>query len=492
VTLMHGDKAYDVFCYDPQENEWEEWIMSQESKLIAAFGGWEIPEIQIVDLVYDPAGSDLGNESISFASLSSGSVSFSWFTLEINGKQKKLRTGAVITNEEVLTLTGTFGFLNAGACVSLLYESYVFDTVCYGEALTDLTIKDKKLTISWDIEITDVVYDPEGSDVGKELISFMYTWIDSLDLSSLVMLVNGKKRSLNGMLTPWVRTTYQSNYRFPNAPSCIELFSEEVQVATYCYGMIDESDEQGWSEWAWSWFVAKIKDIVYDPPWVDVHNESITIVVSPTVEREQLLLQHKWKTYTLDDWSWGEKGEYVFISTFDFPNRIGCVDLHYKNQVIDRYCYSDRYNRDDVARLKEVSDEVLSVLNSLTLKQDKEEDCITYKWHSIACKDKKTTKAFASHDKFYTSYIQSMHDYLYYAWPVLYYHTDMRQYMTTYRAALKQVRDGEEKIQIWSRVYDTSDFEVIMADQYIDSYYERFVQWVESVLSTGESILFSG
>jgi hypothetical protein len=116
------------------------------------------------------------------------------------------------------------------------------------------------------------------------------------------------------------------------------------------------------------------------------------------------------------------------------------------------------------------------MFNTITLRQEADDDCIVYQGHSITCKTNKKVKAFASHDKFYTSYIQSMHDYLYYSWPVLYYHTDMRQYMKTYRAALKQVRNNQETITIGTREYPTTDFETIMADQYIDSYYEWFIQ----------------
>jgi hypothetical protein len=71
-------------------------------------------------------------------SLASGTLSSSGFSVDIDGKNKNLNTQQFLQPHQPMVFTGTFGFLNAGACVSLMYQSYLFDTVCYGDALDDL------------------------------------------------------------------------------------------------------------------------------------------------------------------------------------------------------------------------------------------------------------------------------------------------------------------------------------------------------------------
>lgn len=134
-------------------------------------------------------------------------------------------------------------------------------------------------------------------------------------------------------------------------------------------------------------------------------------------------------------------------------------------------------------RLAPLSDDALRILNTISLQQGKDQDCVSYRGHLLTCKPAKKSKTVASADKFYRSYIQSLHGYLYEKRPVLYYHDEVRQYMTLYRQLDKQVRRQQMPLRLGQREYETQQFDTIFANQQIDSYGERLVAGIERLQS---------
>ncbi len=95
-------------------------------------------DIRIVDIVYDPPGSDTHNEQITlFATHRDGDTTpldMKWFKLVVNGNNKTL-SGILLMNTPTI-FTKTFGFPNTSSwstpvIIQLTYQGYVFDTYTY-------------------------------------------------------------------------------------------------------------------------------------------------------------------------------------------------------------------------------------------------------------------------------------------------------------------------------------------------------------------------
>jgi len=93
-----------------------------------------------------------------------------------------------------------------------------------------------------------------------------------------------------------------------------------------------------------------IIDIIYDPPGNDTTNEQVKVQNnnSMTYQVKDLWLQvgdKTSKTYIYHDlWSHEEK---IFIGNYRLPNtKATCVNLMYKNTLLDTYCYDPKEDTD--------------------------------------------------------------------------------------------------------------------------------------------------
>jgi hypothetical protein len=109
-------------------------------------------------------------------------------------------------------------------------------------------------------------------------------------LTDAYLLINDRKKLLDGVLTIDHSTTIVDNFRFPNTGACVELRVYERLMDTYCY---DDSPQPATispsTEYA---DIASIQAIYPDPPGADADAERVRIQVHDTsIDKDALSLQ---------------------------------------------------------------------------------------------------------------------------------------------------------------------------------------------------------
>lgn len=153
VLRSQGIEIIDTYCYDPFASD----ITTP-------------PDIRIISIVYDPPGADLDNEQISLELLSPASIDLSNVRLRIG--TRNVTIDGVLTTGGVQTFTDNFRFPNYDACVSLMFDDIIIDTLCYQadeseEANSDDSKSETDYT-NTNIDILNIVYDPLGDDINNE------------------------------------------------------------------------------------------------------------------------------------------------------------------------------------------------------------------------------------------------------------------------------------------------------------------------------------
>ena len=134
VALFQKDHLYDIACYQTKEKQPENTI---------SYLTWSI---KITAILPNPKGKDQGKEFIELQSYIQEDVDLSsWFSILINGKTKKKITGTLLAWEKK-RITGNFSFSNDHSCVSIVHQSQILDTFCYGkEKEGSIITKDKTI-----------------------------------------------------------------------------------------------------------------------------------------------------------------------------------------------------------------------------------------------------------------------------------------------------------------------------------------------------------
>lgn len=223
---------------------------------------WEYT-ISIVDLVYDPEGSDTDNETVTLlAHHISGDTTpldlSKTFRLKVNGTNKTLpRT---LPMDKPTTFKKTFGFPNSTkdgseVLVELTYSNHVFATYRYNpnlpkeeELLTgEVQETGLLLDLSWlQFVITYVLPNPVGKDTTEEIWLLM-TWTASLtgiDLSQGFTLRRGSaKKKLSGFVYEGQENILSGNLGLVNKATCVSLFYQEEELTKFCYRIPKEGEK---------------------------------------------------------------------------------------------------------------------------------------------------------------------------------------------------------------------------------------------------------
>ena len=240
VSLMADEHIFDTYCYkisDSQEEQNPEETEQDDEKI-----DYSKLKIEILDIVYNPDGSDKDRESI-ILNYQTGDLNIDLsdkFYLTRSGTRKSLSKYWSLQLGKT-TLTWNFTFPNSKSiCVDLIHEELVFDTFCYNPN-TEILKKDEKWIdySNFKIEIQNIVYNPDGSDKDKEIIVLNYqTWDINLDLSNKFYLTRSDtKKSLKKYWNiPIGTTTIIWDFAFPNSKAtCVQLIREDQIFSTFCY-----------------------------------------------------------------------------------------------------------------------------------------------------------------------------------------------------------------------------------------------------------------
>ncbi|MCF7834790.1 thermonuclease family protein [Candidatus Gracilibacteria bacterium] len=185
-------------------------------------------QIKILFIEYDPEGSDTNNESITLQSFANQDIDLDNYRLQVVGKtSKKTVRGDILHSLSIESFTGNYQFPNSASCINLLYDYYILDTYCYSgtsdnssqeEPLENTNYSSQSFGI---LEIVNIEYDPEGSDVGNEYIILKLNSGEQLNLGDYKLQIDKDskitKKSLSGILLLGQEQTIRGNFSFPNS-----------------------------------------------------------------------------------------------------------------------------------------------------------------------------------------------------------------------------------------------------------------------------------
>lgn len=224
------------------------WFLSEKISII--YG-----QIELVDIQADPDGSDRWRESVTLLLTSGTLQNLKGRTLRWN-KTKRNLSGTLVGGVP-LTLTGSFGFPNDGACIELRTPNdEVQDMICYEpedeilEENTDTTgevLDDQSLP---HITITSLLPNPAGIDKGKEQIWLLYHGTDQIDLKQFKLMVGKRSIKISWILTGGEEQILKGNFGFPNTFNCVNLMKDTHLIDQFCYskpwqGQLFEDQETG-------------------------------------------------------------------------------------------------------------------------------------------------------------------------------------------------------------------------------------------------------
>jgi len=427
VSLIQGDISYTTYCYDPDEN------ISQDPPITTT--NRNEYEIQITNIIYDPPWSDTNNEEITLKMTSWASLNLEDLRLRIWDSNRRIYG---ILNLDTQTFKWNYRFSNSkDTCISLIADEHIFDTYCYkisdnnDENTEEAKNDDESIDYSSvEIEILDIIYNPEWSDKDRESVVLNYkTWFWNLDLSDgFYFTRSGTRRSLSKYweLTYWI-TTITWNFTFPNSKAiCVDLVHNGRIFDTFCYDPdhtknIEQNDESvGYQNTK-----IEIEDIVYNPEWSDKDRESI--VLNYKIWSWELDLSDKFYLVRSDTKKSLRKywkipiGSTAIVWNFAFPNtKPTCVKLVRKEQVFSTFCYE----------------------TNITKTTKKQKKLIP------------TCKMSVS-EKFYKNYIYALHNYLRKSRKVFFYNSETQSYSNIFyqakdllKAWKTEVKVGEDRIPI--------------------------------------------
>lgn len=205
---------------------------------------------------------------------------------------------------------------------------------------------------SWNIKIIwiDFFYD---ADEKIQSVSLKSNLNYNLNMKNYRFALSGRltKNLVNWILFSGQTSIFTWRFYYPYSWWCVKLYSWNEIIDEYCY---DNNIIYTWNvinQDSWSLttgyqqeednYSIKIKSIVYDPPWTDAWNESITLVLSwvdqVDLEDFRLIINNKTtkRIYGILNDIW----EQTFVWTFWFLNAWACVSLTKNGVIFDNYCY---------------------------------------------------------------------------------------------------------------------------------------------------------
>jgi hypothetical protein len=148
----------------------------------------------------------LNPESITLQSFLPYDIDFTKHThyLKSSTATTKKYIDGTLSAHSIDTFTKNFGFLDAGACISLYSGDTLLDNLCYSTASSTKNEENSDITATtptfiptdYQIKILDIDYDPEGSDTNNETITLQNLSSKELDLANLKLKINTTNKKL--------------------------------------------------------------------------------------------------------------------------------------------------------------------------------------------------------------------------------------------------------------------------------------------------------
>ena len=455
-------------------------LLSTWNYLLITIGSWQTRRVMDIVMI---SGNMIGRSSY-FWSTSNQCArimdALDDFSPGFDQKFLKYFSGTTATIIEYVP-TATGSQQGTGACPSSWQDGQFSWEI---QATTDISWIENQYTI----RITNIDYDPEGSDTNNEKITLLATNLSGdqtpLDLSKIFRLkVNGTNKTLPRILPMNTPTTFTKTFGFPNSTDdgqsvIVQLTYGDYIFATYTYNpnipslleeVITGDIETTWILLDLSGFQFSITYVLPNPIWSDKFEEIGIKVDSKNSSLTGIVLSDEWvlkigsKKKKL---SWVLEGnkENILSGSLGLVNKAACVSLFYKEDELTKFCYRTPKEWEKIYSsdqwLEETPQENLDILNTLQLKRIANTLCIRYKDKSFICKRIPASKAeikTTQEQKLYKWFASIVKQYIINNRKSLYYDTSLKEYFDRVALDKKLIAQGITQVDIYGQFVLVTD-----------------------------------
>ena len=456
-------------------------LLSTWSYLLITIGSWQ--SRRVMDIVM-MSGNIVGKSSY-FWSTSNQCArimdALDDFSPGFDKKFLKYFSGTTATKIEYVPIA-TGSQQGTGACL-LSWQVGVFS---WENQIVTTGFKPENYTI----HITNVDYDPEGSDTNNEKITLLATNLSGdmtpLDLSTIFRLkVNGTNKTLPRILPMNTPTTFIKTFGFPNSTDdgqsvIVQLTYGDYLFDTYTYNpTIPEVPEKiltgniqtTWTFLDLSWLQFSITYVLPNPVWSDKAEEiwlSITGTIEPlndgTIDLSQgfSLRMGKSKKKINEIVHIGQ--ENILSGSLGLVNKAACISLFYQENELTKFCYKTPKEWEKIyssdSWLQETAQQNLDILNTLQIKRIDNTLCIRYKDASFLCKRIPASKAelkVTQEQKLYKWFASIVKQYIINNRKSLYYDTSLKEYFDRVALDKKLIAQWITQVDIYGQSVPVTD-----------------------------------
>ena len=371
------------------------------------------------------------------------------------------------------------------------------------------------------IKISNVIYDPDGTDSWNEIVQLsvdnsQISSVSSIDFSddfSLTIFPRSEyatwttksKKLAEFWLFDLSETsviTLKWNFWLPNnRATCVSLNQWSYTFDTWCYnpnGLLfdDETEVQTWDSSILP--NVKIQSIIPNPSWKDNWKEEITLLRTPlddSPESQTILdlssdfsLLINWKTKKKLVWNLVPNKKITIKWSFWLPNSASCVSLLYKWEILDEFCYGKakdgiKFNSDNTS-VHEIPLEELAIVKKITLVKKWDKLCISYNKTLFSCKSipNSTTEKNKKLLSMQNTYISELWKYLRTNYSMIYYNSEIKDYFELYSDAKKAIKAWTGDFTRGERNISLTDIPALFQAEYQQDAQEYFLNKLKQIL----------
>ncbi len=378
------------------------------------------------------------------------------------------------------------------------------------------------------IKISNVIYDPDGTDAGNEIVQLrvdnsQISTVSSIDFSddfSLIIFPRSEYATWTTknkkLIEFWLfdistssEITLKWNFQLPNnRATCVSLNQWSYTFDTWCYNpnwqlSDDEIDIQAWETLTFIPNV-KIQSILPNPSWTDSGKEEITLLRTPSDDFPEssdlldlspdfsLLINDKTKKKLL--WNLIPNQKISIKWSFSMPNTASCVSLLFQWKELDRFCYwkaSDwvKFNSDNTS-VHEIPAEELAIVKKITLVKLWDKLCVSYNKTLFSCKSipNSTTEKNSKQLSMQNTFIAQLQSYLKSNYSMMYYDSDLKDYFDLYSEAKKAIKAGSGNFVRWEKQISVTNISSLFSDEYEQNAMDYFINQIQSILPENLSL----
>ena len=332
------------------------------------------------------------------------------------------------------------------------------------------------------IKISNVIYDPDGTDSWNEIVQLsvdnsQISTVSSIDFSDDFSLTIFPRSEYSTWTTKskklsefWIfdlssssQITLKWNFWLPNnRATCVSLNQWSYTFDTRCYNpnaplSDDETEAQTWD--LTNLPNVKIQSIIPNPSWKDSWKEEITLLWSVNEDIQDspefqttldlnpdfsLLINDKTKKKLV--WNLISNQKITIKWSFSFPNSASCVSLLFRWEEIDKFCYSKasdgiKFSSDNTS-VHEIPAEELSIVKKITLVKRWDKLCVSYNKTLFSCKSipNSTTEKNKKLLSMQNTYITQLQNFIKSKYSTIYYDSEIKDYFDLYSEAKKAIK----------------------------------------------------